>query len=285
MNEDGYNSSTGSLSGDDMKRQLALVCLAFLCSACLRATTTITVRQDGSGLIDQEVGASPQAMAMLKQFAGAAAEQEKGAAAPAPQSIFGEAEAKKMADQMGVKFLSGEPIKTAELEGYRAHYGFDDVTKLKVKMNQNTTAGLTESKSTAEPPFSFQFEKRGASSLLTINMPEQKPGASTPLNQLGIGGGGSQNAAQNEQALAMMKTMMKGLYVDVTLAVDGKVIKTNAPYVNGSRVTLVQMDFDKLLATEGALQKLQQANDPRTLKDVPGLKVVADPKLMIEFGR
>jgi hypothetical protein len=268
-----------------MKRQLALVCLAFLCSACLRATTTITVRQDGSGLIDQEVGASPQAMAMLKQFAGAAAEQEKGAAAPAPQSIFGEAEAKKMADQMGVKFLSGEPIKTAELEGYRAHYGFDDVTKLKVKMNQNTTAGLTESKSTAEPPFSFQFEKRGASSLLTINMPEQKPGASTPLNQLGIGGGGSQNAAQNEQALAMMKTMMKGLYVDVTLAVDGKVIKTNAPYVNGSRVTLVQMDFDKLLATEGALQKLQQANDPRTLKDVPGLKVVAEPKLMIEFGR
>ena len=62
-------------------------------------------------------------------------------------------------------------------------------------------------------------------------------------------------------------------------------IKTNAPYVNGSRVTLVQMDFDKLLASEGALQKLQQASDPRTLKDVPGLKIVSEPKLTIEFGR
>jgi hypothetical protein len=265
-----------------MKRQLALVCLALLCSACLRATTTITVRQDGSGLIDQEIGANPQAMEMLKGFASASADQ-KGGTAPAPQSLFGEAEAKKMADQMGVKFVSGEPIKTADLEGYRAHYSFDDVTKLQVKMNQNSTGGLADSK--AEPPFSFQFEKHGSSSLLTINMPEQKPGATSPLNQLGMGGGATQNQAQNEQALAMMKMMMKGLYVDVTLAVDGRVIKTNAPYVNGSKVTLVQMDFDKLLATEGALQKLQQANDPRTLKDVPGLKVVAEPKLTIEFGR
>jgi hypothetical protein len=265
-----------------MKRQLALVCLALLCSACLRATTTITVRQDGSGLIDQEIGANPQAMEMLKGFAGASADQKSGTA-PAPQSLFGEAEAKKMADQMGVKFVSGEPIKTADLEGYRAHYSFDDVTKLQVKMNQNSTGGLAASK--AEPPFSFQFEKHGSSSLLTINMPEQKPGATSPLNQLGMGGGATQNQAQNEQALAMMKMMMKGLYVDVTLAVDGRVIKTNAPYVNGSKVTLVQMDFDKLLATEGALQKLQQANDPRTLKDVPGLKVVAEPKLTIEFGR
>jgi hypothetical protein len=265
-----------------MKRQLAFVCLALLCSACLRATTTITVRQDGSGLIDQEIGANPQAMEMLKGFASASADQ-KGETAPPPQSLFGEAEAKKMADQMGVKFVSGEPIKTADLEGYRAHYSFDDVTKLQVKMNQNSTGGLAAGK--AEPPFSFQFEKHGSSSLLTINMPEQKPGATSPLNQLGMGGGATQNQAQNEQALAMMKMMMKGLYVDVTLAVDGRVIKTNAPYVNGSKVTLVQMDFDKLLATEGALQKLQQANDPRTLKDVPGLKVVAEPKLTIEFGR
>jgi len=269
-----------------MKRQLALVCLALLCSACLRATTTITVRQDGSGLIDQEVGASPQAMAMLKGFAGAAAaDQQKAGATPPPPSIFGEAEAKKMADQMGVKFVSGEPIKTADLEGYRAHYSFDDVTKLKVKMNQSATGGLAENKAAAEPPFSFQFEKHGASSLLTINMPEQKTGAESPLSKLGMGGGGTQNQAQNEQAMAMMKTMMKGLFVDVTLAVDGKVFKTNAPYVNGSRVTLVQMDFDKLLASEGALQKLQQASDPRTLKDVPGLKIVSEPKLTIEFGR
>src|SRR6476620_5981850 len=73
-----YNSGTGFPSGEDMKRQFALVCLALLCSACLRATTTITVRQDGSGIIDQEVGANPQAMAMLKGFAGAAtADQQK----------------------------------------------------------------------------------------------------------------------------------------------------------------------------------------------------------------
>ncbi len=54
--------------------------------------------------------------------------------------------------------------------------------------------------------------------------------------------------AQAAQALAMMKMMMRGLYVDVALNVDGRVIKTNAPYVEGSRVTLMQIDFDKLLS-------------------------------------
>ena len=31
----------------------------------------------------------------------------------------------------------------------------------------------------------------------------------------------------------MMKMMMKGLYVDVTLNVNGRIVKTNAPYVDG----------------------------------------------------
>jgi hypothetical protein len=63
------------------------------------------------------------------------------------------------------------------------------------------------------------------------------------------------------------------------------VVKTNAPYVNGSRITLMQMDFDKLLENEAALQKLQQTTDPKLLKDIPGLKIVTDPKVTIEFAR
>ena len=72
----------------------------------------------------------------------------------------------------------------------------------------------------------------------------------------------------------MMKAMMAGMFVDITLNVDGRIIKTNAPFVKGSDVTLLQLDFDKLLADEAALQKLQGATDMKALASVPGLKVI-----------
>jgi hypothetical protein len=97
--------------------------------------------------------------------------------------------------------------------------------------------------------------------------------------------GATSDAQENAQALAMMKMMMRGLFIDISLSVDGPIIKTNAPYVEGSRVTLMQLDFDKLLEDESGLTKLQQAGDLKTLKNVPGLKIVADPKVTVEFGR
>ena len=41
---------------------------------------------------------------------------------------------------MGVTFVSGEPIKTGELEGYRARYRFDDISKVTVKMDQGANS-------------------------------------------------------------------------------------------------------------------------------------------------
>jgi hypothetical protein len=265
-----------------MRRLGAVLCLTLACSACLRSTTTITVRPDGSGLIDHEMGANPQTLAMLKGFAGAQGDAKGANVSP---EFFGSDQAKKMGEEMGVRFISGEPVKTADLEGYRAHYAFDDITKLKVKMNQETSAvpGAT-AEAASQPPFGFDFTKGSKSSVLTIRMPEPKAGKS-PLSQLTMPGASPGGVQDNPQALAMMKVMMKGLFVDVSLAVDGHLVKTNAPYVSGSKITLMQMDFDKILENEGALLKLQQATDPKMLKDIPGLKIVTDPKVTIEFGK
>jgi hypothetical protein len=267
-----------------MTRHLALLVIAVACSGCFRSTTMITVRADGSGVIDQEMGANPQAAAMLKGFSGSASGQQAGESGPT--EFFGREQAEKLGAQMGVRFVSGEPVKTADLDGYRAHYAFDDITKLTVPMNQDPTGGLGGSaRQTSTPPLGFDFERRGAASLLTIRMPEQKTmglGADGPLGRIPGASGDTQEGAQ---ALSMMKMMMRGLFVDVTLAVDGRLVKTNAPHVNGSRITLIQMDFDKLIDTPGALQKLQRASDASALKDIPGLKITTDPKVSIEFAR
>ena len=119
-------------------------------------------------------------------------------------------------------------------------------------------------------------------SVLTINIPEPKPGETGMLPKMP---GSSGSPQDNALAMSMLLPMLRGLYVDVSLVVDGKIIKTNAPYVAGSQVTLVQFDFDKVTAADGALQKLQQITDPRMLKDIPGVRMPTGPVLTIEFGR
>jgi hypothetical protein len=255
----------------------AMLIAALFSSGCLRSTTTIDLQADGGGTIVQETAMSAQALAMLKSFAS----QSNTGGVP-QADIFGEEQAKKAAGTMGVTFVSGEPFKTADLEGYRARYSFDDISKITVTMDQSMS-GPQAGTAPKQAPFAFGFDKGTASSTLTIQMPDQPPTSQLP----GLGSAGTTDAekAQAAQALAMMKMMMKGLFVDVSMNVGGRIIKTNAPHVEGSRVTLLQIDFDTLLADEAALQKLQGANDLKALANVPGLTISAEPKVTIEFGR
>jgi hypothetical protein len=132
---------------------------------------------------------------------------------------------------------------------------------------------------TAKSPIVFELAKGASSSTLTIKLPEQTPAG---LSQLPVDS--SQDAAQNAQALAMVKTMMAGLFVDFTLAFDGKVLKSSQP-LNGNRLTLLQMDFDKMLQDPTALQKLKGSKSLAGLQGVPGLTVPSANTLTIEFAK
>ena len=262
-----------------MLRIAVVLFVAATCTACLRSTTVVSIRPDGSGTIVQETGLSPQALAMLQGMAGSGEQKDA-----MPREVFGEDQARKIASQMGVTFVSGEPIKTAQLEGYRARFSFDDVRKLQMKMNAEAAAAFSGGKNGSEPPFGFGFERRGESSLLTITMPQEKP-AGLPGLGAGMGGGAAASPEQNAQAVQMMKVMMQGLFVDISLDIDGRIIKTNAPHVAGSRLTLLQIDFDKLLSDEAGLQKFQSASDLKSLKNIAGLKLPTEPKVTVEFGK
>ncbi len=260
-----------------MQRFLLALAVSAACSGCLRSTTTIDLKPDGSGTILQETGVSSQTIAMLKGFTASQA------GAKDQPELFSEEQARKGAEAMGVTFVSGEPFKTEGLEGYRARYRFDDITKVRVSMEQGA-GGMTGA--SQQPPFAFALEQGASASTLTIQMPEQAPGANGLPGLPGAGAGGSaEEKAQAAQALGLMKSMMQGLFVDVSMNIDGRIIKSNAPHVEGSKVTLLQIDFDKLLADEAALQKLQGASDLKALANVPGLKIAAEPKVTIVFSR
>ena len=87
-----------------------------------------------------------------------------------------------------------------------------------------------------------------------------------------------------------MKEMFKDMKVNIALEVEGDIIRTNATHREGSKITLMEVDFGKLMENEEALKKVNQleprnaAEARKLLKDIPGIKVEFNPELRVEFG-
>jgi hypothetical protein len=74
------------------------------------------------------------------------------------------------------------------------------------------------------------------------------------------------------------------------LEVVGSIVKTNAEYVSGPRITLLDLDIAALLADEAKLKALQGKLGPNAslsevkpyLKDIKGIKIDG-PSINVEF--
>jgi hypothetical protein len=102
----------------------------------------------------------------------------------------------------------------------------------------------------------------------------------------------SPSPEESAQQAAIIKQMFKGFRMGLAIDVEGKIVKTNSPYVDGSKVTLIDIDFDPLLSDEKVFKtvsaKLEKTmgDDRKTmevLKGVKGFKIVTDPEVSIEF--
>ncbi len=84
-------------------------------------------------------------------------------------------------------------------------------------------------------------------------MPEQTETAALLSN---MGADSSQDMMKNEQAMAMVKTMMAGLYRGFHARDRRQGDQEQSSRVTGNRLTLLQMDFDKMLQDPRRSQKL-----------------------------
>jgi hypothetical protein len=133
----------------------------------------------------------------------------------------------------------------------------------------------------------FRFAKQPAgTSKLTVLFPEAK------LEQARSEAakkkeGSSDKPAMDPAQMAMMKKLLDGLRVEIAVDVLGTIVKTNSPYVQGSRVTLLEMDFKELLANDALLAQVGQPESieeaKKLLAGVKGFKVNLDREVAIEF--
>jgi hypothetical protein len=262
--------------------RLALVA-ALGCSstACFQFNTLVHLNADGSGTVDQRVLFTTAALEQMKQLAGVAG----GSADAAGFNPLSEETAREMAAELGpgVRYVSSTTVQTADGEGRDIVYAFDDIRTL--QMSQQPPGGTPLPG--VDSALSFTLTNApGGTATLRIGMPAVA----------GFGGGGAQpgNGAAGipelppAAQLAMLRPLLAGARIAIAIEPNGRLVRTSSPYVDGNRVTLLEVNLDQLLADETLFTRLQAAPDRAAaealLKDVPGVKVVAQPEIAIEFA-
>ncbi|HYB96467.1 MAG TPA: hypothetical protein VEC39_15955 [Vicinamibacterales bacterium] len=264
-------------------RLLGVLFAAFSVTACLNSTTLVKLKPDGSGTVEQTTLVN---VAALKGVMGA------GPAQANQGPMMNKADLERTAQRMGkgVRLVSAEPIKGANgFEGTKAIFSFDDINQVQISQDPNLS-GSTDNMMAAgktEDPVKFKLTRGGTTSTLTIEFADRPVGDAKPSSGAAAG---EMPDLTNPMIMSMIKTMFNGFKVNIDLEVVGSIVKTNAEYVSGPRITLLEMDMAALLADEAKLKALQSKIGPGAsfsdvkplLKDVKGIKIDG-PSISVEF--
>jgi len=249
--------------------------LALACGGCFHMTTVMKVDGTGAGTIEHSMVFTTAGLAQLKQllmFSGGRGQNF---------DPLSEQQARDMAAVIGegVTYVSSRPIVTPTGQGREATYAFSDVNQLKISTTPPTPGGVaiktpTLNTETSKVTFSLTHEANG-NAVLHIHVPEP--------NWLG-----TIASANASGQLTLLKTMLAGAKVQLAAEPSGTFVSSSSPFVDGQRVTLLEVDLDEMLKDETLLPRLAAAKTEDEIaaiaKSAAGLKVSFDREITIEFA-
>lgn len=255
-------------------RLLLTVLAALVLPSCFQSATTLRLNPDGSGTLTEETTLGAQALAMIAQMAAL------GGGGPDPLAdMASEEKAKQRLASLG-EGVTLEKVEPIPGKGGRVVYRFADINKLKLDTNGAMTAampqmpGVPQAAAAADKvePVTFQF----ADGVLTIKQPFPEKGEEVEVTDEDLA------ELENPEMQAMMAGMMGDMRISVKVIVDSGIAETNATYVDGNTVTLMEMEMGKLMKDPENLKKLSKIDQQNpaaameALKEIEGVK--AEPK-------
>jgi hypothetical protein len=264
-----------------------LLAVSLALMGCFESIVLLKVNKDGSGTIEETVVLSDAFMELMKSFGG----DQSAEAAEEEENPIDVAQLTEKAAHMGegVRFESAVPVKTDSGSGYKATYSFADINKVRINQNpgENVSPPPTggEQQGPAEEWLRFNFSG-GRTASLEILYPRD---VDTGKEEEGQSPQGEADFDSNPEMMDMMRQLYQDMRLRIAVEVDGRITETNASYVDGSTVTLMDVDFGKILQDEEKFKELLQAN-PDTIeemkelvKDNPGIKVEIEDSIRINF--
>lgn len=279
---------------DTLRTVLLLLPLA----GCVDVDVRIAVKPDGSGTVTERIAMTGPMAQMLRSMESAEGE-----------GFLNREKAQSHAEELGegVTLQSLEELPESQGMGGVAVYAFEDITRL--RMNQNpmdgkepTAGGKKPATKKPEPQMRFDFDP-GPPAVLTVMLDQTRTrkksgdgGKSRPAPATKPGETKQGETKQGEKAdpmaekmLAGIKEMMKGLRISTSVEVVGNIVETNASYRDGNRITLVELEFDKLLELDpDKASALQPGVDIEAMKDklanVAGVKIELEREVRVVFN-
>ncbi len=269
-------------------KNFSIFLLLLTLTSCIEVQYKMFLRNDGSGRIEETIYMNSAMVQMMKGFMA----MGNDSTSQKEFSLFDEEELRAAAKKIGkgVRYISGKGLKENGREGHIAVYEFDDINKIKMDEDLSDKASpMGEKNDTPEDDITFKFSK-GSPATLIINMPEDEEKNETEVEGEEMEIESETNEDLDEEWTEEMKNMMKDFRIAIMIEFEGDIIETNATYVDGSTVTLLEMDFDKIMDDPEKLKKLKSLDDNSSfeetkelLKDVPGIKFETNQEVKVVF--
>ena len=207
---------------------LAAVLVPFVLAGCLQIETTVRVRPDGSGEVVERFLMAHGIVEMLAGMAQMGGEPDF--------SLINPQDLQSRAAQMGqgVSFSGVEPLSDSWGEGYVARYQFRDINSLRVNQNPGDSVPLESDEPSVREFLTFSMQ-RGNPATLEVRLP-QPDEVQTEAE-----------APPSEEELEAAAQFYRDMRVAVRIEVVGTLIDTNAQHSSGNTVTLLDLDFNRIL--------------------------------------
>jgi hypothetical protein len=181
-----------------------------------------------------------------------------------------------------VTYVSSTPIALEKSKGRDTLYSFSDISQLRISEAPSLPGGvkLPAAAGGNTAPISFALDHRpDGNVVLRIIVPRP---AIFPT-----GPNGEPQPPSLEQ-ISMVKALLAGARLTVSIEPEGRLVQTSSPFVDGNRVTLIDVDIDRAAADPDLARKLRtgttQPEIKAALNSIPGLKITLDPEITIEFA-
>jgi hypothetical protein len=263
---------------------LILAALTGLClSGCFQVERVVKLKADGSGTIEETVTMGSAMIAQMKAmqagFGNALEGAVEGDAAkdkpkdkPArnrSSCSMKPSSRKKRRDGRRRDVRVREESHGQGPRGLRATFAFTDINKLRFDMAP-PDMGPKAAQTCRQGPGAVDVQVcQGQTRNLEVAIPtpkkDAKEAAADPAQE-----------AMQEAMLPMMQQMFKDMRLAASIEVQGKIVSTNAQFKDASRVTIADIDFNKILADPAKFKAMAKITDPNSaegkafLKTVPG---------------
>ena len=258
-----------------------IISITLIFSGCIDVETNLKVNKDGSGTIEETVLISNEVVKMLQEFAGTFSDSTEASSF----KIFDEEELKQKATGYGpgVEYVSGVELEQDDKQGFRVVYSFKDLNNISLSPDPENQISIGEEVEKTEPDsdqFNFKFiPGETPEVIITAKMQESNPGSEDME---------SQDAEISSEDSTFLE-MMKGMKINMNVIFNGEIISTNSSYKEENKITLLGIDFGKIISNPEAFKKLNQKNPENfvefkeIVKDIPGIKLEADYPVSVTF--